>query len=372
MTAVSLDKPARHHDDHHFDLARAARTSPHDLQAHLLDGVSRTFALTIPVLPPGLTDVVANNYLLCRIVDTIEDEPALSSEQKSLYCRRFAAVVKTGTGAREFCDDLAPLLSAQTIPAEHELVACTPQVISITAGFSAAQRQALTRCIDVMSEGMTRFQNRDQAHGLADLDELGQYCYYVAGIVGETLTRLFCEYSRDIARHEQEMMPLAVSFGQGLQMTNILKDIWDDRARQACWLPRDVFEKTGVGLQELIDGEYRDEFGHALSRLIGVAAGHLRNALRYTLMIPGHETGLRNFCLWAIGMAILTLRKLHAHPRFRSGSEVKITRRSVRATVKVCHYAAAHDGLLKAIFGLAITRLPFHSQPVGYPNVNGT
>lgn len=57
------------------------------------------------------------------------------------------------------------------------------------------------------------------------------YCYHVAGVVGEMLTELFCDYSPEINQHKPVLMKLAVSFGQGLQMTNILKDIWEDRKR---------------------------------------------------------------------------------------------------------------------------------------------
>jgi farnesyl-diphosphate farnesyltransferase len=46
-----------------------------------------------------------------------------------------------------------------------------------------------------------------------------------------------------------------------------------------------------------------------MRELVGVAHAHLRNALDYTLLIPGKETGIRRFCLWAIGLAVLTLRK---------------------------------------------------------------
>src|SRR5699024_12069588 len=60
--------------------------SDEELQSYLLDHVSRTFALTIPELPPELAYVVSNAYLLCRIVDTVEDEPALSASQKDDLC----------------------------------------------------------------------------------------------------------------------------------------------------------------------------------------------------------------------------------------------------------------------------------------------
>ena len=56
-----------------------------DFQAILLEGVSRTFALTIPQLPNGLYEAVANAYLLCRIVDTVEDEVSPAPNKKNIF-----------------------------------------------------------------------------------------------------------------------------------------------------------------------------------------------------------------------------------------------------------------------------------------------
>jgi farnesyl-diphosphate farnesyltransferase len=328
------------------------------LQAHLLDGVSRTFALTIPQLPEGLHSVVSNNYLLCRIIDTIEDEPALSWTQKQFFSELFINVVSGNTEATEFSRKLAPMLSESTIPAEHELIRYTPQVINITTEFNLRQRKALEHCVRVMGEGMVAFQANHHSHGLADLSELDRYCYHVAGIVGETLTELFCNYSEEIAEREVQMMDLAASFGQGLQMTNILKDIWDDRERGACWLPQDIFKMTGFDLEKLTPGHYQEDFGRGLDCLIGIARRHLSNAVDYTLLIPSHETGIRNFCLWAIGMAVLTLRKIYKHRNFSSGQEVKITRRSVKATVFTSRLTAPHDLLVRSIFSISSLGLP--------------
>lgn len=336
----------------------SAPLSASELQAQLLQEVSRTFALTIPQLPPALSTVVSNAYLLCRIVDTIEDEPALTAAQKRHFCDRFVDVVHGSAAPDTFADDLAPLLSGSTIPAEHELVRQVPQVLTITAGFDSAQREALQDCIDVMAQGMAEFQENKTTYGLRDLSQLDRYCYCVAGVVGETLTRLFCGYSAEIAANEAAMMKLAVSFGQGLQMTNILKDIWDDQTRGACWLPDDIFRKSGFDLRSLSSAQYDDAFGRGLSELVGIATEHLNNALKYTLMIPKHETGVRHFCLWAIGMALLTLHKINNHPNFRTANEVKISRRSVMTTVAVSRVAATHNRLLKAIFKLLRVGLP--------------
>lgn len=328
------------------------------LQARLLAGVSRTFALTIPQLPPGLYKAVANAYLLCRIVDTIEDEVALSSEQKRAFCAEFAAVVLGQADAESFSRRLAPLLSSNTLPAEHELIQCVPRVIRITHGLDQPQIDALAECVTVMSQGMADFQDQDLTAGLADLGEMGRYCYYVAGVVGEMLTRLFCHYSPEIARHRDAMMPLAVSFGQGLQMTNILKDVWDDQQRGVSWLPRDIFAAHGYDLAQLAPEHNDAAFRAAYREVVAVAHAHLRNALEYTLLIPSHETGIREFCLWALGMAMLTLRKIDGNLAFTASNQAKISRRSVKATIVATRLALRCNFLLKLLFKLAGLGLP--------------
>ncbi|QXP82797.1 phytoene/squalene synthase family protein [Methylococcus sp. ANG] len=347
MSGTSPSQPAMHEN-----------LSDDEFQAYFLDGVSRTFALTIPRLPEGLARPVSNGYLLCRIVDTIEDEVALSSAQKRRYCERFAQVVAGNAPAAPLASELFPRLSEQTLASERELIAAIPRVIRITHGFARPQREALADCVATMSRGMAEFQDKDLRHGLKDLRQMGDYCYYVAGVVGEMLTRLFCHYSPEIAAHRARLMELAVSFGQGLQMTNILKDLWDDHSRGVCWLPQDVFTECGFSLAELRPHHGNPDFVRGFDRLIGVAHAHLRNALDYTLLIPSHETGIREFCLWALGMAVLTLRKIHGNPYFSDSAQVKITRRAVKATIVASRLTRGNDALLKATFRLAGLGLP--------------
>jgi len=334
------------------------------LQARLLDGVSRTFALTIPQLPEGLAKPVANAYLLCRIIDTIEDEVALDAAQKRHFCRQFIRVVEGSEAPEPLAEELAPLLSAQTLAAEHELIRLIPRVIAITCGFDAPQREALNLCVAVMGQGMAEFQGRDLRHGLDDMAEMDRYCYYVAGVVGEMLTRLFCHYSPPIDAQRELMMKLAVSFGQGLQMTNILKDLWDDHSRGVCWLPRDVFAAKGFNLDELQPGHDNPHFAAGFQELIGIAHAHLRNALEYTLHIPPHETGMREFCLWALGMAILTLRKINANLYFSESVQVKISRRDVKTVIAASRLSRRSDLLLKTAFYLAGRGLPAPDRQV--------
>ena len=338
-------------------------------QSGILKGVSRTFALTIPQLPHPLCDVVGNAYLLCRIADTIEDEPAMSVAQKQGFSERFVKVVAGHEAAEPFARELHPLLSSAMLESERDLVVNTARIVRITRGFPAVQRNALERCVRIMSCGMAEFQRNATRDGLNDLPHLDRYCYHVAGVVGEMLTELLCDYSAEIGERREELLGLSVSFGQGLQMTNILKDVWDDQRRGACWLPKDVFRSAGFELHSLAAGRTAPEFIEGLLVLVAIAHHHLANALRFTLLIPARETGIRRFCLWALGMAVLTLRRIHAHPAFTDSREVKISRRSVHATVFVTSALARSDPALKFLFEALTRRLPVPEPGRDAPSV---
>ncbi len=327
-------------------------------QTHMLQGVSRTFALTIPTLPKTLCRAVGNAYLLCRIADTIEDDAELSFTEKQTYSKAFLKLVSGEDNPRDFGHELAPKLAPHTSSAERELIRGTARVLRITHSMSATERRALERCVRIMTEGMVHYQGQETLDGLTDQAAMDRYCYYVAGVVGEMLTELFCAHNETIMKKRPELITLAVSFGQGLQMTNILKDIWDDRARGACWLPRDAFDARDISLSTLTAGEGGTAFTQVYRHLIAIAHGHLVNALRYTLLIPHSEPGIRRFCLWALGMAVLSLRKLNANPHFADGQEVKISRRSVRLTVAATSAAVGSDTALRGLFMLASTGLP--------------
>ena len=336
-------------------------------QGEILQGVSRTFALNIPELPGALRDVVGNVYALCRIADTIEDEPALSPARKHAFSERFIEVVAGRGDAEPFSRELGALLSPASTERERDLIANTARVVRITRGFRAAQRRAIERCVRIMSRGMAEFQQQATPDGLDDVPHLNRYCYHVAGVVGETLTDLFCDYSAEIRGRRDDLSALSVSFGQGLQMVNILKDVWEDRRRGACWLPRDVFRAAGFELRSLSAGRPAPGFVAGLSELVGITRRHLADALRFVLILPPRETGIRRFCLWPLGMAVLTLRRIHATPAFRSGQDVKISRRNVRAVTAVTSLLARSNGALKLLFEGLTRDLP-RSAPAAAPS----
>ncbi len=328
------------------------------VQAELLAGVSRSFAFTNPQLPPSLRHAAGNAYLLCRIADTIEDEPELSPARKKEFSERLAALAAEGGEPRAFARDLGAALSPRSRAEDRELVARTAVVMRIFRALPQAQRRPVARCVGIMSAGMTEFQSRRGLAGLADIRQLERYCYLVAGVVGEMLTELFCDYSPRIAARRGELTPLAVSFGQGLQMTNILKDIWEDRQRGVCWLPRDVFLAAGVELERLPAARGEPGFVVALGQVLGIARGHLDRGLAYVRLLPANEAGIRRYCLWAIGMALLGLRRIHAAPAFSSEAEVRISRLQLRGVIASTSALARWDPALSLLFAWLGRGLP--------------
>ncbi len=346
------------------------RTADHDIengndleyQAKILEEVSRSFAFTIPQLPYALRIAVGNAYLLCRIADTIEDEPTLSTAQKDWFYKCFINVIEGREDPSDFSRDLSAALSPRSTKYERDLVANTANVIRVTCSLRPTQRAAIRRCIKIMTEGMAQFQRKASLEGLHDIQRFDRYCYVVAGVVGEMLTELFCEYSEEINARHDDLFALSTSFGQGLQMTNILKDMWDDRGRGVCWLPRDVFSSTGIELGSLTPGQADPGFIRGLSELVAISIHHLAGALKYILLIPPHETGIRRFCLWSLGMAVLTLRRIHRYPAFRNGQEVKISRKSVKAIVVASNALSRSDSGLRFLFAALTCGLPRAGQ----------
>jgi farnesyl-diphosphate farnesyltransferase len=358
-----------------FPETRSAPTGPgisrDDVRFHesMLEGVSRTFALTIPQLPDRLRETVANAYLLCRIADTIEDDAVLDSDTKDRFHASFLAALESGRGVETFASECSARLGPDTLAAERQLISQCRRVIRVTHNLDHRQRRAIERCVSVMSSGMADFERRRSSNGLADVAELERYCYYVAGVVGEMLTDLFCHHSPLIDRSRSFLEARAVSFGIGLQMTNIIKDVWDDLERGTCWLPRDVFRRHGYDLHRLsTDHHGRDAaFETSIRQLIGIAHAHLRQALDYTLAIPNRETGIRRFLIWAILLAVDTLGKISRTPLFTRGDQVKVSRRRVAAIIAASNSTIRSDFGLTTLFNTAARGLPLHdgNRPPG-------
>ncbi|QWE16834.1 squalene/phytoene synthase family protein [Polynucleobacter sp. AP-Nino-20-G2] len=304
-------------------------------QKAILSSVSRTFALTIPLLPPAIEKVVGNTYLLCRIVDTIEDASELTATEKQGLSKLFLETVLGIIPASAFVTPCLEALKAYSNQDELDLIAHTPTVLRILHTFSDRDQVAISRCVSIMSEGMSYFHNRQTQEGLKDLPEFEHYCYVVAGVVGELLTTIFSNYSPEFAKRIQGHEKLAVAFGQALQMTNILKDSPEDRARGVSWKPMHLSQTA----------------------LLKIAHEKLQDSLAYILLIPKGESGMRRFCFLAFGLAVMTLEKIASKTEFSDKAEVKLSRKTVGCFYSFTKLAAGSDATMRLFLYIASGRL---------------
>ncbi len=297
-------------------------------QKAILSSVSRTFALTIPLLPSAIEKVVGNTYLLCRIVDTIEDAADLLPQTKQHLSLLFLDAVLEKSLVASFVEPCLKALSDYGNQDELDLIAHTPTVLRILHTCSKEDQEAVSRCVSIMSEGMSRFHGKQTEAGLKDLNEFERYCYVVAGVVGELLTTIFRNHSPRFAKNIQGQEALAIAFGQALQMTNILKDSPEDRARGVSWMPADMRQEE----------------------LLRIAYQKLQDSLRYILLIPKQDLGMRRFCFLAFGLAVMTLSKIAKRKEFSNKDEVKLSRNTVMAFYAFTKFAVRSDTLMNAFF----------------------
>ena len=300
-------------------------------QKAILGSVSRTFALTIPLLPPIIEKVVGNTYLLCRIVDTIEDAADLSVQAKQSLSGLFLDAVLEKAPVEVFVKSCLSALQNYSNQDELDLISHTPTVLRILHTFSKDDQQAISRCVSIMSEGMSFFHGKQNQAGLQDLAEFEKYCYVVAGVVGELLTTIFSNHSPSFKDQMAGHDNLAVAFGQALQMTNILKDSPEDKARGVSWKPINVSQAD----------------------LLKIAYEKLQDSLKYILLIPKQEQGMRRFCFLAFGLAVMTLSKIANRKEFDHKDEVKLSRNAVMSFYSFTKWAVKSDVLMKAFFYLS-------------------
>lgn len=215
--------------------------------AGLLERTSRTFALSIPRLPEPTRLAVTLAYLLFRLADTFEDAAAWPRARRASALDDFLALLFDPPNIGRAIDYANVWVEGR--PTEHrgylDLLAATPEVLDALRGLSPSGRAIVLRHARRTAEGMRGFVERSDERGslrLATVDDLRGYCYVVAGIVGEMLTDLFVHDAPALAAPavEAALRARARSFGEGLQLVNILKDADDDARDGRTYLPPDT------------------------------------------------------------------------------------------------------------------------------------
>ena len=233
--------------------SRKAEDYLEELGGGLLRGVSRSFYLTIKMLPESLRAPISLGYLLARTLDTIADAAkAAPTDVRLDHLRAFAEAVKYGLDP-EAMNALRREITSKLTPGEEKtLLEHAPRILAWLEAINIPDRWEIRRVIFRIAHGqaldLIRFGDGRERKALTKVEELDEYTYLVAGSVGEFWTRL-CERHLDgkfATLPRAEMLRLGKRYGQGLQLINILRDLPEDLAAGRCYLPLD--ELTAAGL----------------------------------------------------------------------------------------------------------------------------
>src|ERR1700731_5094242 len=223
-----------------------------DLRGSILASVSRSFYLSIRLLPKKLRDPVSLGYLLARASDTIADTTevpiGLRTENLHLLARGIQGEA-LGDAIIDLSASLAPL---QKNKAERALIESLQPCLDWLDQSDVLDREEVRAVLEQINRGqildLERFRNPKQIVALETAAELDEYTYLVAGSAGEFWTRLcFRHLPKFTARSEDEMLGMAKRYGMGLQLINILRDAGDDLRSGRCYFPNE--ELAGAALE---------------------------------------------------------------------------------------------------------------------------
>lgn len=294
--------------------SRALHSSISDARVDLddlLQKTSRTFALAIPLLPEPTRKAVSVAYLLFRVADTFEDATTWPREDRIDALESFVDLLELPLAQRRVEAKARSAKWLERPPVTHEgyleLLAELPGVLGALDELSTSVSALVVKHTIRTTEGMASVVARADERGnlrVASVRELKDYCYIVAGIVGELLTDLFLHDCASLETQRSELERLMRAFGEGLQLVNILKDVDDDAGDGRVYLPTAV----------------------PRSELFALARADLEDANRYVqaLQKGGAPRGFLAFTGLSLVLAFAALDRLEA-----DGAGAKVSRPEV-------------------------------------------
>ena len=296
---------------------RQQPVDPEKLLTDVLRGVSRSFYLSIRVLPREMWQPVAVAYLLARAADTISDTRAMPPDQRLERLLAFRGQVE-GPASEEAIECIVQGSEQHTqgVSADERfLLQNAGRLFVLLEG--VPDREQVRRVVVTITRGMeldlTTFPSEDsgELESLRNQEHLDCYTYLVAGCVGEFWTSLTMAHEPRLAgRDVDEMTALGVRFGKALQLTNVLRDVPRDLRNGRCYLPESDLALEGLAPEDLLEPANSARAEAVLTPWIRTALAHFEAAEAYVLTTPRRCVRLRLAALWPILLGLATLEKL--------------------------------------------------------------
>lgn len=304
----------------------------------LLKGVSRSFYLTLRILPAGMRDPIGLAYLLARAADTIADTALIPPEQRLALLLALREQVNGATDDGELARRLASEVAGQQTQSDEKvLLESIEPALGVLQQLDADDRAAVREIVTTLTTGM-EFDLRtfpDERSGqivaLREWDELDRYTYLVAGCVGEFWTKMtYAHLPGTLKADSATMLDRGVRFGKALQMTNVLRDCGKDLRIGRCYLPSVMLDRFGLTPPMLLQPQASERAQPLMHELVRKSLDHFRAALDYTLAIPRFSLRLRLACVWPIVIGLETLLLLVDNAHWLEPAKVsKIQRKQV-------------------------------------------
>ena len=306
----------------------------------VLKGVSRSFYLTLAVLPRSMRRPLGVGYLLARAADTIADTRVIPAHDRRAALDLFRAELDFPASSR-LSEIAATLTGPAQQSAEHGLLARLPECLAAFRGLAEEDRARLRRLLRTLTDGMARdletfgAERPGQVLALETREDLERYTYAAAGCVGEYWTEMAMAHLRSLRRWDPvAMRRRGLRFGQALQMTNVLRDLAHDLHHGRCYLPRRDLLAFGLRPEELLEPRALERVRPLLRSLLESTLGDYGEAFSYLAAIPVTEVRLRLACAWPLFIGLATLDLVQRSPNLLDPRvTVKVPRPEVKRTL---------------------------------------
>ncbi|MDR5817166.1 phytoene/squalene synthase family protein [Caballeronia sp. LZ033] len=311
------------------------RSSRTVLLGPLLKSVSRSFYLTLRILPAGMRDPIGLAYLLARAADTIADTSLISPQRRLELLLSLRAQVNGAADDGALAGIAGEVARQQAQPDERALLEALGAALAILPQLDARDGAAVRDIVTTLSTGM-EFDLRtfpDETSGqiaaLKEFDELDRYTYLVAGCVGEFWTRMTAAHQPGKLQAPLDtMLALGVRFGKALQMTNVLRDCARDLRIGRCYLPATMLARHGLAPHDLLDPQASVRARPVLFELLRTSLALYQDAVDYTLAIAPGAVRVRLACLWPIMIGLDTLVLLAENRAWLDPARISKVRRN--------------------------------------------
>jgi farnesyl-diphosphate farnesyltransferase len=338
------------------------------LLTDLLKQVSRSFYLTLRVLPRAVRPQIGLAYLLARTTDTIADTEILPLQERLNALAKLRERILDCSRRREEADaltanpppphvvgytplDFGELAQQQGLPAERTLLERVEDSLALLRTLSPEDLTLVRRVIDTITGGqeldLMRFgtsaltpnatndgRARPTLRALQTDTELDDYTYRVAGCVGEFWTKMCrAHLFPDAKLDDAQLLADGVRFGKGLQLVNILRDLPRDLPQGRCYIPLERLARVGLQPEDLLRPETEKKFRPAYDELLAQAEAHLKAGWNYTNTVPSNQWRVRLACAWPILIGLRTIELLRAGNPLDPAQRIKISRADVRGIV---------------------------------------